>query len=200
MRRKVVDKIIRGVKKAEESIIKRYKERQICEEEDITAQLAGKISELTDGLEEEDFKISAKVYTRRGKKSEEKITGADLAVVLESNSIKKAFLAQSKKGVRINGRLKIIKDKRLRVQCQKMLEISSDSFVIVYTPGSIFVTPALEINDAKNHYKRLHTFFTEFLKCFIGDHKIVELVKEPEKLLEFATTVLYIKVNYLIIW
>ena len=199
MRKKIVNEIVQGVKKAEECIIKRYKEKEIYEEEDITAQLAGKISELTNDIEEEGFKISTKVYTRKGKKSEEKITGADLAVVLENNSIKKAFLAQSKKGRKADGHLEIVEDKRLKEQCKKMLRFSSDSFIIIYTSKNIFVMPALEICEDKTNYKRLHTFFAEFLKCFVGDHKIVGIVKEPEKLLEFANTVLYIKINYVII-
>lgn len=80
-----VKSLVNKVRKAEEDVLSRVNDRQISEEEDITAQLAGKISEL---IEKGDNKLRrsevySKVFTRKGRESQESIIGADLGVLME---------------------------------------------------------------------------------------------------------------------
>lgn len=67
-------------------------------------------------------------------------------------------------------------DKNLKKQVKKMLRITPDSFVFVYSSEGIFTVPVLSINGSNNqallYGKQLIPFFQEFFTCFIGDKKL----------------------------
>lgn len=62
-----------------------------------------------------------------------------------------------------------------------MLDITSDSFVIVYGRNEFVVVPALSVRgltaSGDLYGKPISNFFKEFLMCFIGDKSVTE---DPE--------------------
>ncbi|UOE77160.1 hypothetical protein [Parageobacillus thermoglucosidasius] len=188
-------------------------------EEELTSQFKSEISnhlidEIRRRLNNKEVNgVKFKVYTY--KKKDESDIGADLAGFLEisngNQKITKAFLAQakvckikkSKQGIQITGY-----DRRIINQAKKMLNITSDSFIFLYTNKGIYVTPAFgivlnnskKIDSKKLYYKSIGGFYKEFLKCFVGDHKLAELYNKPNDLKEIAkgvnaNRVLYIQIN-----
>jgi len=119
--------------------------------------------------------------THQGPHAQETRYGADFIGVLDINlpgySVVKGFLAQAKRvewGQIMNGRdWEDMKD-----QCDKMLALSPDSFVFVYSKVAISVVPAVSVMGA--HTRNLHDlsarsitrFYEEHFQCFIGDRGI----------------------------
>ncbi|MDF9615921.1 hypothetical protein P5763_28485 [Bacillus cereus] len=187
-------------------------------EEDITSKLETKLSEdlnerLTTALKEYEGKITFEVYPF--KKTEEKRVGADLCGIVDINHngkrIVKYFLAQSKVcSVKQSKAGKVYYkggDSNLNHQIEDMLSITSDSFVFIYSEDGIFATPAFgirgsngKIDTRSQYYKSLGSFYAEFFKCFVGDHKVGELdlntlsLKEIIKLVK-AKFIHYIKID-----
>jgi hypothetical protein len=66
---------------------------------------------------------------------------------------------------------------RLRDQCQKMLIVTPDSFVFLYSKQAIRIVPASSIvGTSAEHLNSLSTrtigrFFAEYVECFVGDPK-----------------------------
>lgn len=186
-------------------------------EEDITSKLETKLSEdlndhITTALQEYEGKITFEVYPF--KKTEEKDVGADLCGIVDINHngerIVKYFLAQSKvcsvKKTKTGNYYKG-GDSNLSNQVEDMLKITSDSFVFIYSEEGIFVTPAFGVRgtngkiDTRNQYYRsLGSFYGEFFKCFVGDHKVDGLdlstlsLEEIIKLVK-SKFIHYIKIN-----
>jgi len=199
MKTNQIKQILEKIRRSEKRVISKHDSE---EEEDITARLLENI--------ERDFKelntnISTKIFKRKGKNSEEKRFGADLLTVLEINngnqSLKKYFLAQAKK-LKSNERKYYLKhDKMLISQIRKMLSITSDSFIFVYTKNGIFVKSAM---SRHNYYKCLSSFFKDFIKCFIGDihtkssqapRFILNLEENNLKELSQDINILYLRLN-----
>ena len=205
MRNKFIFSITQKIKEVERDIIERWRKGLISEEEDISSQLAVEIDKALSSLNVYGIKVETKVFTRKSSKSEESIIGADLGIILEvrnNNPVSKCILVQSKKEV--NYSLNI--DSRLKNQCSKMLNITSDSFVFIYSKypywgkNYIRVIPAfrifnLTLSKISGYALSLSTFFKYFLSCYIGDHKIMQVVKYPENLLEHAKNVLVMKIT-----
>lgn len=205
MKKEFVSSIIVRIKETEWTIIDRWRKGLISEEEDISSQLAVEIDKVLSGLNVYGIKVKTKVFTRKGPKSEERIVGADLGIILEienNNPISKCVLVQSKKETNYP----LNTDSQLKIQCSKMLNITSDSFVFIYSKhgylgrNHIKVIPAFRIvnftlSKISGYTMSLSTFFLNFLNCYIGDHKIMQVVKYPENLLEYAKNVLFMKIT-----
>lgn len=129
----------------------------------------------------------SRVVVETFRKVQERQVGADLVGVIEitgATTISKAFLAQAKVGETYEGSRQEMGAKAYSAdvlkQVDDMLNLSSDSFVFVYSDAGLFVIPALQIRlansssiDTASHpYRSFGSFFEEFVKCFIGDHKI----------------------------
>src|SRR3989338_3158481 len=159
--------LIKQIKEKIASSQKRTLESYNEEEEDITARFLENIKRDFEEIKSESHKIETQIFRRKGPKSEENRLGADFAIILEINNkkdhIKKYFLAQSKK-CKSKSRLRF--DKLLISQCEKMMSITSDSFVFVYTKKGIFVQSALNKVLA---FKKVRDFFVDFVNCFIGE-------------------------------
>jgi hypothetical protein len=59
-----------------------------------------------------------------------------------------------------------------------MLNLTSDSYVFIYSEKGIFVTPTYgtklscgKIDTRNQFYKSIGRFYSEFFNCFIGEHK-----------------------------
>ena len=195
-----VNELSKRIKKAEDVIVTKLRDKRFSEEEDISARLAERI-ECEIESDYKDIKVKATTFKRKGIHSEEKTLGADLMVVLEINkkdeNLQKSFLVQAKKGEIVSSHIKLAHDKKLIVQCNKMLTITSDSFVWIYTESGIFVVPAYGIKNRNPNRKSLSSFFKEFFSCFVGDHKLTENLNQiiPEKLHYYANNILYLKIN-----
>ena len=212
------------VREASEVVVQRtldiHKGDIIGREEEITAQLRSEITihlieeikRRLDGRKLNGVKFDVYIYKKR---NEEKLTGAELAGVLEieANGKKttKAYLAQAKvcqirKEDRFGNPVIYCYDKNIKDQASKMLSITSDSFFFLYTKQGIYMIPAVEvcstcknsINTEELYYHTFGVFYEEFFKCFIGDHKIAPIYKDVKTLATFAeeykvNNVLYIK-------
>lgn len=161
-------------------------------EEEITPQLRGEINrhlmdEVKKRLNGKTFG-NCKVTVATFKKKQESTVGADLAGILEidfnGRKISKAYLAQAKVGKEYLGPqgqvfVRATNDD-LQKQVSDMLEITSDSFVFIYSKGGIHCVPAFQvalsgtnsISTESFPFRNFGSFYEEFIKCFIGDHKI----------------------------
>jgi len=183
-------------------VIDRYRRGIYSKEDHMTGALVSELDRRLNQLKSiNGVKIIAKAFNLK----EEIITGADLGVLLSANLlgyvIKKAFIAQAKickcrrtKPRFSNGNIR----KDLLEKCQKMLNITPSSFVIVYTDNfdcSIQVFPASEIIALNNtiscssisdlysmKFKRL---FEKLLRCETGDPQIVKGFQEPKDMETF---------------
>lgn len=157
------------------------------------------------------LKINIHTYS---KYTEEPKIGADFAGVLEIDlgkgaTLRKIFLAQAKvckitgKHSRTRTFSMSTNDAKVPKQATDMLNITSDSFFFLYTNKGIYVIPALEvelynkvprkprltIDTTDIYYKSIGSFYEDFFKCFIGDHKIAHTYKTTEELLKIVNTV-----------
>lgn len=178
-------------------------------EEEITAQLRGEINRrLLSNVEDllgHKVVNGCRFSIATFKKKQESGVGADLAGVIEMSvngrSISKAFLAQAKVG-------KSYRDPRgtlyvsaynadILRQAEDMLEITSDSFFFLYSDVGIHCVSALQVAlagstriDTGHHpFHKLGTFYEEFLKCFVGDHKISPAALNASSLEDYAEKV-----------
>ncbi|MGD6856364.1 hypothetical protein ACQCVO_14910 [Bacillus infantis] len=180
-------------------------------ESEITLHLLEEIKGLLNNKVINGVNFVVRTYTKK----EEKDIGADLGglieVTIDGKTIKKAFLAQAKTAEVKGGKKSTSKyiytyNKDIPGQAENMLSITSDSFFFLYTNEGIYVVSALHVhgNDKKSintkelYYKEFGEFYSEFFKCFIGDHKIAEIYDTPEELEKFAednnvNNVLFIK-------
>jgi len=130
-----------------------------------------------------------------GPNADESIVGADFLAVLNIQipgmSVSKGFLCQAKRsgrgfyinmktrknmGVGFSNRTEFL---HLRQQVRKMLVISPDSFVCIYSNKRFAFTPALSIDGLRYGHgsdevyaKSTRLFFSEFMMCFIGDRQL----------------------------
>lgn len=121
---------------AANGVIEGYASGRSMDESDITAKMAGAIKERIKNRTINGVKWDSHSLTSSGKDAEEKRYGADLMGVLDISltdyNTKKGFLMQAKKAepdVRFRER----NWKILVSQCERMLDITPDSFVFVYS-------------------------------------------------------------------
>jgi hypothetical protein len=157
--------------------------RDGCVEQEapFTDRLITNIQNQLDGKTIKGIHWRAKTLTDRGKESQESIFGADflgvLTLELQDLHITKGFFAQAKLIRRTKKLTKLSEFKRLQEQCQKMLKITPDSFVFIYSKRGIKIIPALSIlgttleNINSLSKRTIGRFFREYVECFIGDSK-----------------------------
>lgn len=201
----IVRKINKLVEKTAAEVISDWSDNWVRDEHNITSSFFTKLEERLNNSIIRGINLKVKYYMPQGTRSEEKRTGADIGVVLSVKlpdfEVKKAFLAQAKKRPPApQDRLAELTGNAaqdLRAHCQEMLKITPDSFVITYTREGFFAVPALSIvairrgisNKGFDHWlykKKLGFFFEEFLKSFIGDTKIAEIVADVSRLEAFS--------------
>lgn len=181
-------------------------------EEDITSQLKEKLTTHLLQDIEKSFKltslkgVSFDAYTYR-KKDESKI-GADIAgfvkiTIMSKTGIKstaKAYLAQAKIAARRRTfpynhlYYKSKNDGNILKQAKNMLNITSDSFFLLYTVDGIFMIPSFDVVLFNKDYidtrycfkKKFGRFYEEFFECYIGDHQISQIYDKPKDLISFA--------------
>ena len=154
-----------------------FRQGRIEQEPAMTDRMLGAIEESIHQLNMPNIRWSAKTLTDRGPNSQESKFGADflgaLSINLPSFTVQKGFLAQAK--LVKNGWVHDFAT--LQRQCEQMLALSSDSFVFLYEYNRIRIVPAISIAGMEFNLGRLNSlspkqFFTQHLKCFIGDRTI----------------------------
>jgi hypothetical protein len=167
----------RRMARATERTVDALASDRIEQEPAFTDRMLGAIEESVDGYRAKGIRWEAKTLTDRGAGSEESKFGADflgvLNIELPDFSIAKGFLAQAKL-VRHGS---VQNTTVLKQQCEKMLRLSPDSFVFLYSDEWVRVVPAVSVlgtdTDPIELYSRSAArFFEHHLECFIGDREI----------------------------
>jgi len=139
--------------------------------------MLGAIEESLVSYRHKGIRWTAKTLTDRGRASQESRDGADfmgvLNIALPDFAVSKGFLAQAK--LIRNGSAGDVAE--LKDQCEKMLNLSPDSFVFLYDQAAVRVVSALSVVSATADPLQLYSrsaqrFFEEHLQCFIGDRSI----------------------------
>ncbi|MGA8856958.1 MAG: hypothetical protein WB643_07310 [Candidatus Bathyarchaeia archaeon] len=178
------------IERAEKRTIEKIKDGRIETEPSATERF---ITELENTFNEDEgtgeIIFKARTPRDRGQDSPEHEYGADICAVLKVNLREyqqtKGILVQAKWGngdftvrlpirpftsVEFNEKSEV---KRLQGQVSKMLEITPDSFVIVYSTKGFVVVPATSVKglatNGELYGKPVSSFFKEYLMCFVGD-------------------------------
>ena len=156
--------------------------RRLPDEPDVTSALVTRLRDAFDGYQKAGIKWSAKILSSHGPGAEESVFGADFLGVLQIDfpdfRIRKGFLAHAKK--QDEGKKLSTDDwKRLREQCEKMMNVSNTSFVFIYSQNGFFVVPAISVlacggpEDLHTlHPMKIHQFYRQHFYCFVGDYDI----------------------------
>ena len=153
----------------------------IEQEAPFTDRLVANLQNQIDGKTIKGIRWKAKTLTDRGTRSQESLYGADflgiLSLDLHDLRVTKGFLAQAKL-FRSRKPIANSEFERLRDQCRKMLSVTPDSFVFLYTNRRIKIIPACSVigispSALRNLSDRtIGKFFAEYVECFIGDPKL----------------------------
>ena len=156
--------------------------RALPEEPTITAALVTRWRDALNGYSAYGIGWSARILSSLGPHTEESKFGADFLGVLKLDlpnyAITKGFLAQAK-CQEPGSRLSRKEWDRLKDQCEKMLALSAESFVFVYSLNGVFMLPAINVlacSTAEDlhtlHPRRTSPFYKEHFHCFIGERRI----------------------------
>jgi hypothetical protein len=205
-------KLGRLVDKAAEQTLARCREGTRTEEPEITSTFMTLVESELNGRNLGGVRVTTIIYKSRSRGQGEKLVGADFANLLDIRfqdfRVQKAFLGQAKRipGGRDPDR-QLLSDRNLEAQCRKMLDITPASFVFVYTQDEVTVVPAVDVYSLLNctrprptvmlHRKKVGSFYAEFFKTFIGDHRIVQAVGDARALAEFAERYAIPRVQYI---
>jgi hypothetical protein len=181
---------------AEHSILASIAANLVSDEPSITdrflQELQGSINRNTQAT---GIQFLPTTQTFLGPSADESIVGADFVAVLNIQlpgmSVSKGFLCQAKRSVRgfpitmksrknlgvgFTNRAEFL---HLQQQVSKMLRISPDSFVCIYSDKVFAFIPALSVQGLQYgptvnevYAKSTMLLFNEFLMCFIGDRRL----------------------------
>lgn len=166
---------------AAEETVASLRDLRIEQEHHFTDRMLGRIEEAMNNYALKGVKWTAKTLTDKGANAQETKYGADFAGVLDialpDYSVKKGFLAQSK---RAEPGVPLTKSEcnRMKGQCDDMLKLSPDSYVFLYSVTGIFVVPAISVLNSnlcdpfELYSRSVARFFEEHFECFIGDRDI----------------------------
>lgn len=172
-----IREVAKLIDEAIDTTIDALHERRVEHEPAFTDRMLGAIENSLDGYYSKGISWRAKTLTDRGPGSQESKYGADFMGVLKIDlpelTVAKGFLAQAK--LLRHGRVDDLSE--LQAQCEKMLRMSPDSYVFLYSTKEVRIVPAISIVgvsvDPTELYSRSpQRFFEDYLECFIGDRDI----------------------------
>ncbi len=180
--RELVRKVVSRVRAAARDTVDDLVATRVEHETQFTDRFLGNLQHQLNGKSIAGVRWRVKTLTDRVARSQEQEFGADfmaaLDVEMEGFSAKKGFLAQAKR-VEPSGTFPASEFSRLRNQCERMLQHTSDGFVFLYSAQSgVTVVPAIAVlgaHDCNPHEltsKPVAEFFGNHLECFVGDPKI----------------------------
>lgn len=166
---------------AAEGTLSALRDGRVEQEPAFTDRMLGRIEHAMDGYTHNGVSWRAKTLTDRGRGAQESRFGADFFGVLDINlpgyTARKGFLAQAKL-IEPGESMKTKDFEEMQEQCRKMLRLSADSFVFLYSRQGIFSVPALAVvsssrTNPHNFYSRsVARFYEEHFACFFGDPRI----------------------------
>ena len=169
-----------------------YEEEDVGGEEDFSSQLCGRLKETLNDyqtetmvwqVETEESGTGRGIFKARtlSKVSEEPFFGADIIVVIdvagEGYEVKKGFLAQAKR-LESGKYLSTDAYNDLRKQCHDMLNVTSASYVFLYSTTGVTVVSANAVTAALNQdlwalpTYPLAALYYDFAICWIGDKRL----------------------------
>lgn len=170
------------VTSAAKDTIEDLRDGWVEQEAPFTDRLVANLQNQLDGKTVKGIRWKAKTLTDRGRQSQESAFGADflgvLTLDLQGLRVMKGFFAQAKLVRRTSKNMQRSEFERLRTQCEKMLSVTPDSFVFLYSKRGIKIVPASSVvGTSADNLKSLSDrtigrFFTEYVECFIGDPKL----------------------------
>jgi hypothetical protein len=189
----VVRASAKRIEKASQRVLRSYQDGVIEHEPTFTDRLLGGIEEAMDEFEVKGVRWRSKTLTYQGPHAQESRYGADFVGVLSIDvpgySVSKGFLAQAKR-IDPNEIMASRDWTAMKSQCEKMLELSPDSFVFLYSKEGISVVPAISVVGASTwnphdlSSRSITRFYEEHFQCFIGDRQIssptIETLRELE--------------------
>lgn len=148
------------------------------DEPSFTAALVTRVRDTLDGFHASGISWTARILSSHGPNTEEAQYGADFfgALSLRSPdfSVTKGFLAQAKRqepGTKLSGN----EWARLKQQCDKMLAVTSESFVLVYALNGVYAVPAISVASCAGaedlhtlHPKTVGRFYRDHFECWVG--------------------------------
>jgi hypothetical protein len=180
--RRIIQDSARRVADAASRTVGDYVAHEVEEETDFTSEMLGRMKESMQDYWMRGVRWTAKTLTSHRRDAQETEFGADFIGVVSFDfpdyKVSKGFLAQAK---RIEPGAYIRPDdwERMVTQCKKMLSITPESFVFLYSYSAITIAPATAIISARRHcnphefYSRTITrFYEDHFECFVGDLQI----------------------------
>ena len=195
-----------AIVQAIESTAADYAEGDMGDEDDFSSQMVGRIKGRVDDLRTPNtvwsvgaaidgrseplmpsVRLSGRHLTSRGKKSEETLMGADLVIAVDIETptevVRKGILIQAKRlddGKQMDAR----EYGRLRAQCSDMLDLTSDSFVFLYSPNKVSIVSAASVEAST--VRTLHdlamyapqVLFEDLFFCWQGDPRLKATTRE----------------------
>lgn len=165
----------------------------IADEDDFTSRLADRIEWAVDGLHLDgiQWRVRARKLESKRRASEEARVGADLGVVIRMSGkgfdVRKGYLIQSKlvRDISLDraNRSPFRTNDRVIDQCKKMLRVTPESYVWLYTPSGVSVLRAgtvLDVDPQLVHRaarQSLHDFFLAGFLSWSGDRAFVDVSK-----------------------
>lgn len=169
------------ISRAAEATLSVLRDGRVEQEPAFTDRMLGRIDAAMDGYSHNGVSWRSKTLTDRGNGSQESRYGADFFGVLEISlpeyAVKKGFLAQAKL-IEPSQSIRTKEFEEMQEQCRKMLRISSDSFLFLYSKQGISSVPATAVvsssrTNPHNLYSRtISRFYEEHFSCFFGDRRI----------------------------
>lgn len=180
--KRLVRGLVAKIKKAERLSLQALQHVRIEHEPVFTDRLLGAMEHALNGERIGGVRWTAKTLTDRIANSQEAEFGADFMTVFEASlpdfEVAKGFLAQSKR-LEPGQSFAPAEVRRLKEQCEKMLDHSAASYVFIYSQQSgILVVPATEVVAARECNPHELTsmpmgkFYEQHFECFIGDRAI----------------------------
>jgi len=181
------------ISEAEKRIIKGIEDGRIETEPSTTDRFLNELERIFEQQgEKENIVFRARTLRDRGPHAPEHGFGADFCGVLDIRfrdfKQTKGFLSQAKMekhGILVQkgfmGATTVSfsygnEFERLNEQADKMLSVTPDSFIIIYSSKRFVVIPASSIKglarSGKLYAKPIDHFFKEYLMCFIGDPRL----------------------------
>lgn len=167
--------------RAVSAAMEKYAYGHVTDEDDITGVLIGRLDAAFD-KNIGGFKWSSTILRhRKGVAAQEKKVGADMLIDVSIKTpqltYSKGTLIQSKR-VDDGVEMTIGGHRELLSQCDKMLDVTPDSFVFNYTKSGMRCASANRIAGASSRILNdscnltSYRFFLELFRCTIGDRRI----------------------------
>lgn len=178
---KIADNAALTATKAAYGTLDDLQKKRVRQEHHFTDRMLGRIAQAMDGYEVNGVTWNATTATDKARGAQETIYGADfmglLHVDVPGYQVSQGFLAQAKLIEPYEGK-DTREYKRMRGQCETMLNFTNESFLFLYSESRISVVPAISIISADpcNPHEicsiDLFDFFKNHFESFIGDIRI----------------------------